>query len=437
MISQSACGANTYYVQATGGSDSNNGAISSPFATFSKAISTAQPGDTIYARGGTYNLSSVLNISSSKLGTAVNPYKLLAYPGEAPVLDFSSEASGARGIQLDGNYWTVQGLTVRNARDNGVNITGSNNTIDRLKVTGNQDSGLQISGSSTRQPANNLILNTDSFANYDPANHGENADGFAAKFRELGAGNVFRGCRAWGNSDDGWDFWAAAHGVTVENSWSFKNGFNNFGDSAWAGDGNGLKLGHDSGTHVLRGLAVWGNRLNGIDVNGNATVDTSVSNPYIAIAHGVTVDNVTAYNNGAGGNGYNFNFDESYAHVLENDISILGGSGGANGVNIFPGVVNDHDTWNGSLYSADSSDFLSLDDAIAMGPRLADGSLPISDFLRLAPGSNLIDAGMNVGTAFSGPAPDLGAFEAPEPSALATVVIAATAGLRRRRRHSR
>src|SRR5256885_9086697 len=40
---------------------------------------------------------------------------------------------------------------------------------------------------------------------------------------------------------------------------------------------------------------------------------------------------------------------------------------------------------------------LSLDDATASGARLADGSLPISNFLRLAPGSNLIDAGMNVG----------------------------------------
>ena len=60
----------------------------------------------------------------------------------------------------------------------------------------------------------NLILNVDSFANYDPAKHGENADGFAAKFRDLGPGNVFRGCRSFGNSDDGWDFWAAANGVT-------------------------------------------------------------------------------------------------------------------------------------------------------------------------------------------------------------------------------
>lgn len=58
-----------------------------------------------------------------------------------------------------------------------------------------------------------------------------------------------------------------------------------------------------------------------------------------------------------------------------------------------------------------AADFLSLDDTIARGPRQADGSLPVSDYLRLAPDSNLIDAGKNLGMPFSGLAPDLGAFE--------------------------
>jgi hypothetical protein len=39
------------------------------------------------------------------------------------------------------------------------------------------------------------------------------------------------------------------------------------------------------------------------------------------------------------------------------------------------------------------------------------GSLSRSDFLRLAPGSDLIDTGTDVGLLFAGNAPDLGAFE--------------------------
>ena len=71
--------------------------------------------------------------------------------------------------------------------------------------------------------------------------------------RQLGPGNVISGARSYNNADDGFDFWEAENGVTVINSWSFHNGmasvFNN--PSGFQGDGNGIKLGHDSGTHVL------------------------------------------------------------------------------------------------------------------------------------------------------------------------------------------
>jgi hypothetical protein len=371
MVTSMQSPAATYHV-ATNGSDlSTTGSQAAPYATITKAIGKAAAGDTILVRGGTYNISSTIGIS--KAGNAANPYHLFAFAGETPVLDFSGEAAGARGVQLDSDYWQIKGLTIQHARDNGINITGSNNTIEALSVHHNQDSGVQISGSGSRIPSNNLILNTDSYANYDPATHGENADGFAAKFRQLGPGNVFRGDRAFGNADDGWDFWAAANGVTVENCWSFKNGFNNFGDTNFQGDGNGYKLGHDSGKHVLRNLAIWGNRLNGIDVNGNATVDTSVSTPYVAIDHGVTVENVTAYNNGNGSGSKNFNFDESFAHVLRNNISLQGS------VTMQSGVINDHDSWNAGL-AAGSADFLSLDDTIASGPGMPTAVFPQATF---------------------------------------------------------
>src|SRR4051812_40135147 len=89
-----ASGANTYYVAPTT-SGTANGSITNPFTSFSTAISTAAPGDTIYVRGGMYNLSSTISIGSSKNGTAASPYNLLAYPGESPILDFRGEAYSA------------------------------------------------------------------------------------------------------------------------------------------------------------------------------------------------------------------------------------------------------------------------------------------------------------------------------------------------------
>src|SRR5262249_15122423 len=62
-------------------------------------------------------------------------------------------------------------------------------------------------------------------------------------------GNVFRGCRAWWNTDDGWDFINAAEACTVEHSWAWYNGYKpdalNNGQpvSLSSGNGNGFKGG--------------------------------------------------------------------------------------------------------------------------------------------------------------------------------------------------
>jgi hypothetical protein len=439
----------TYYVAPTGGSDANNGSIGSPFATFSKAISMSVAGDTIFARGGTYNLSTTVSISSSRSGTANNPIKLFAYPGEAPILDFRNQPynannNGLKGISLNGSYWHIRGLTIQYAADNGIAIGGSNNVVEQVIARQNQDSGFQISGSN--RPSNNLIVNCDSYANFDFGAGGENADGFAIKFRDLGPGNVVRGARAWENADDGFDFWEAENGVTILNSWVFHNGiasvFNNPAD--YNGDGNGIKLGKDSGTHALRNLLVWGHPANGVDVNGNATEPQTTPD----IPHGVTVFNVTAANNNR-----NYRFDENPTlaspptnHILRNNVSF-----GGTGVTIDAGNTVDHNTFAGPGgtppgLGASAADFVSIVDPVttpgsyhpagtggdrsgattpihatglAVAPRMPDGSLPFLDFLRLAAGSHLIDAGVDVGLPYNGLAPDLGWIETlPPPPAL-------------------
>ena len=58
-----------------------------------------------------------------------------------------------------------------------------------------------------------------------------------------------------------------------------------------------------------------------------------------------------------------------------------------------------------------SSDFVSLDDAGMLDPRGPGGALPMTDFLRPAPGGNLVDVGVDLGLPFEGTAPDIGPFE--------------------------
>ena len=165
------------------------------------------------------------------------------------MLDFAQQPRAQttmRGIEIRGDYWYLKGLEVENAADNGIAISGSHNIVEDVVLHHNDDTGLQITVSEAQatdntRGADNLILNCDSFENYDAATNGENADGFAAKLR-IGAGNVFRNCRAWNNVDDGWDLFAADDVVVIENCWSFLNGSTSRG-SGPSGDGNGFKLG--------------------------------------------------------------------------------------------------------------------------------------------------------------------------------------------------
>ena len=125
--------------------------------------------------------------------------------------------------------------------------------------------------------ANNLVLNCDSYENLDQATNGENADGFAAKLR-IGPGNVFRGCRAWNNADDGWDFFASDDVVVVDGCWAFLNGKVVSGSNT-AGDGNGFKLGgapsgpgEGGAVHLVMNSYAFDNRACGFVRNNNPDV---------------------------------------------------------------------------------------------------------------------------------------------------------------------
>ena len=175
-----------YYVSPTG-SDSYSGTIGLPFKTIGKAVTVASAGDKIYLRGGQHDYSS--RISISKSGSAGNPITLRSYQDEVPVLDFTAQSTGSssQGIALGGSYWVFYDFIIQNAGDNGLYINGTHNTVEQIISRWNEDSGIQLHTGA----ADNLILNCDSYENYDPGNHGENADGFATKFG-LGTGNILR-----------------------------------------------------------------------------------------------------------------------------------------------------------------------------------------------------------------------------------------------------
>ena len=381
--------AKTYYVSPDG-DDRNVGSIEQPFQTVRYAVSLAEGGDIIYLRGGTYYPAQTIRIERAS-GTSSQPTQLLAYPGEQPILDgsrftvFDPDDTDNDIFRVRAAYWLIKGLTLRNSPSGGIIILGSEsvgNRLVQLVVHDNNETGVDIASGASQT----LVLNCDSYRNFDPQTNGENADGFTSKF-DVGPGTVFRGCRAWANSDDGWDFWMANNPVTVENCYAYANGFDiwNFGD-AFTGNGNGFKLGRDGGAHVLKNCVAWGNRVRGFDSNGNTS--------------GVTLFNCTAWNNDR-----NFVFYGPEKHTLRNCLSVEGN------VETTGGTDDEDNSWTLPVTVSDT-DFQSLSDRIVTGPRRTTGGIRTAGFLKLVSGSDLVDAGVEVGLPFQGTAPDLGAYEA-------------------------
>lgn len=382
------------------GNDLNAGTIDSPFKTISKGVSVAVAGDTIMVRGGTHIVAGTTSIS--KNGTSINKFYLLAYPGENPVLDYSTAGSGSRGITLSGSWWVVRGLDIMKAPDNGMLVRGSNNLIEQCIFRENGDTGLQLDGGAS----NNRIINCDSYFNADPGQG--NADGFAPKLT-VGSGNYFYGCRAWQNSDDGWDgYLRGTNNVTtvLENCWTFRNGYLKNGNPS-LGNGNGFKMGGSDNRDLAHNMVLinclaFDNRVKGFDQNNNRG--------------SMTLYNPTAYRNGIN---YSIAGPIDSGKTVEVKNAVVFGNMGS----LAAFVQQATNSWM-PQFTVTADDFLSSDTTGVRGPRQSDGSLPVLPFMRLAPGSDLIDAGTNLGLPFNGSAPDLGCFETDGTTSIAELMHA-------------
>ncbi|MEH6405880.1 MAG: right-handed parallel beta-helix repeat-containing protein [Leeuwenhoekiella sp.] len=355
------------------------------------ALTRAQPGDTITVHSGTYVFSKAITISHS--GSASDKIVLMASPSEErPKFDFSalSENSSNQGVILDANFWHIKGIDIYKAGDNGMKVQGNNNIIEFCTFSECADTGLQIDSGAS----DNLVLNCDSYYNADSSL--ENADGFAAKLN-VGSGNVFKGCRAWQNLDDGWDGYLRDNdqviSTTYKNCWSFKNGYLKDG-TVGKGDGNGFKTG-GSDDKNLKHKATYTNCI-------------AVSNLYDGFDHNSNRGVVTILNCSAYDNRTNLNFSSTNAleKLVIKNTAVLGEYGKTNAT--AKEITNN--SWMNAI-TATEDDFINLDINQLLAARKADGSLPDITFMHLTAGSDLINAGTDVNLPYNGSAPDLGAFE--------------------------
>jgi hypothetical protein len=389
---------------APNGDDAAAGSLDKPFATIQRAQQSANPGDTVYIRGGTYLLREnqiaqkrrawayVTHLDKS--GQKDKPIRYFAYQDEKPIFDLTQIKPQAR---IDAFYVTGDWIHLRGLEVTGVQVTlkghtqsicfandGSHNIYERLRMHDGQAIGIY-----SLRGSDNLFLNCDAWNNHDYTSEngkGGNVDGFGCHPPKGSTGNVFRGCRAWFNSDDGFDCINSAETVTFENCWAMYNGYNSKFESL--ADGNGFKAGGYGTTpvdqlprtiprHVVRNCVAVGNKANGF-----------YSNHHLG---GSDWSNNTAYRNGA-----NFNMlcrqadnktdIDGYGHKLRNNLSFK--PRGRSDLARFDAAKCDSqdNSWDLGLKLTDK-DFASLDEADMFQLRQVDGSLPRTKFLHPSAGS--------------------------------------------------
>lgn len=391
VFTRTAASGADWYV-ATSGSDEAPGTLEQPFASVQRAQKSVQAGDTVYLRGGTYRMAEsqiawrrgifASLIVLDKSGTADAPITYTAYQEEEPVFDCSQvrpEGQRVTAFLVSGSWLRVRGITVT-----GVQVTmrghtqsicfesqGSHNVLEQLRLHDSQAIGIyHVRGS------DNLFLNCDAWNNWDYTSEdgkGGNADGFGCHPPKGSTGNIFRGCRAWFNSDDGYDCLGAQEPVVFEDCWAAYSGWN----AKWErlADGNGFKAGGYGSRpanelpspiprHVVRGCLAIGNRSSGFYANHHPGGCDWIGN--------------MAYRNGS-----NFNM---LGRLLDNRTDVPGTGHKLVG-NVSYGSKRDlvmieegrcelrGNSWTSGKKLA-AADFASLDEAEFFQPREKDGSLP-------------------------------------------------------------
>lgn len=421
--------AKEYYV-ATNGNDANAGSIDSPFATLSHAQSVVAPGDVVYIRGGKYTIeeSQIMGERESiyacvflmdKSGTGDGQrICYFGYPGERPVFDLSQVKPAGKRVSVfyvSGSYLHFKNIEVVGTQVTVVGHTqsecfsnrgGNNNIYENLSMHDGMGIGFYLV-----KGAGNLVLNCDAYNNYDTVSDGGkggNVDGFGGHPDNNGSGNVFRGCRAWWNSDDGFDLINSGQAVVIDRCWSFYNGYQPGSTSKGAGDGTGFKAGGYGMSnspkvpdvipmHEVTNCIAYYNKNKGFYANHHLggilwSNNSGYMNP----------SNYCMLNRKSAAEAENV---PGYGHILKNNLSYAPRTAGMHIIDIDNSLCTTaNNSFLPTAMEMAETDFVSLDATQLTAERKADGSLPDITFLQPKEGGKLYAA--KIGYSFEAPETD-------------------------------
>jgi len=295
------------------------------------AFAQLDPGDILFLRGGTYDITMALSPGNS--GLIDNPIVIESYPGEMGILEgqYSSPEDVANnpdgrtsGIRLSSahSYITVRNIEIKHMGWSGINVYGSHNVVEGCHTHHNLIGGIALYGGEWHEDdpdyqipyphGYNIIKDNISNANSDVglSSDGEHSDGIAIS---SGRHNTIIHNTIYANSDDGIDTWRSNDSYVAFNL-VYDNGRGS------NGDGNGIKAGGNLNPDAGNGMRTiaehnisYNNRATGIDYNAGRDVifryNTSWHNETVGIrgADETLVEYNIASNNGSQDSGLGTN----------------------------------------------------------------------------------------------------------------------------------
>lgn len=462
-----------YYV-ALNGDDSNPGTFEEPWSTWQKGFESVRAGDTLYIRGGVYmnDLPVMLDPDHYRgpkggIGTYDHPIVISGYPGEWPILDCSNHCANIPERPYGKRYnsaitiWNTEYIhfkdfEVRNVFQCDSVVDGAitaayscNLTFERIVIHDVGQRGFFIQGGvwgpydgrdpdvpiepskwGFGHPDTTRWINCDVYNLCDSLSEDVGNAADAWKTIHYATSYVYwEGCRAWNYTDDGFDPNCVGGVRHFENCWAMPGDKYKNSVGEWEVERNGFKVsGPCSGYDPDMNHLIFKNSVAYDCTHGLILMDSYNTDRTNALVY-----NNTIFRCGLGI--ANWEDDEGMrpnTHTFRNTLIYDTWGRNAIGNPYDTYILSDvpynvsHCTWQWSgeefqnrepnpAFTVTDDDFNSVDHATIFAqltaPRKADGSLPAMNALALAPTSDLIDGGTDVGIPWFGLAPDIGAFE--------------------------
>lgn len=407
--------ATNYYMSPSGSDDADGLTEATAKASLGVAKKLLRPGDTLYILPGLYcptdadialreepgPYAVVYNLSMcGEPGWPITIAGVTGADGSRPVFDLSRVAP--EGCRVTGFLISGRRLVLANFEVRGIRVTRTDHTqSENIRISGGAwntleniacHDGMGIGFYINKASHHNLVLNCDGYNNYDPVSDidrrtgmgsGGNNDGFGCHVKGGMPGNMFVGCRAWNNTDDGFDLINCYSPVTFEYSLALSNGYD--AEGVRRADGNGFKAGGFSmkprkvaleggkaPRHTVIHNVAIGNKANGlyanhhlggIDFMHNSAIDNGNYNYSMVNRRGASAtDNVDV---------------DGYDHVVTGNSSVS--------------ARGRHTTWFGSTCKVDGNSWqmqgepsASYNREALVAPRGSDGMLPAATLNEIA-----------------------------------------------------